>query len=152
MTDVLLRMLDHMRWADQCTADAIERADAPNADAVRLFGHVATVAHVWYSRIMGSAPAYAIWPTLSVAESRALAAEHADLFTTLVGRADAGELDRTVSYRNSAGHPFTNTIGDIVTHLCLHGEHHRGQIARELRAAGQEPAVTDFIQFVRRDQ
>jgi uncharacterized damage-inducible protein DinB len=30
-------------------------------------------------------------------------------------------------------------------HVLLHSAHHRGQIAFELRASGQEPAYTDFI-------
>jgi uncharacterized damage-inducible protein DinB len=57
-----------------------------------------------------------------------------------------------VSYRNSAGREFTNTVADIVTHVAMHGSHHRGQIALKLRASGQEPPYVDYIQFARRDQ
>jgi hypothetical protein len=34
----------------------------------------------------------------------------------------------------------------------MHGGYHRGQIARQLRAAGREPPYTDYIEFTRRDQ
>ena len=34
-------------------------------------------------------------------------------------------------------------------HVLMHSAYHRGQIALEMRAAGMEPAYTDFIQAVR---
>jgi uncharacterized damage-inducible protein DinB len=43
-------------------------------------------------------------------------------------------------------------VGEIITHVTMHGGHHRGQIARALRQAGCEPPYTDYIQFSRRDQ
>lgn len=38
---------------------------------------------------------------------------------------------------------------ESLLHVALHGTYHRGQIARELRRAGEESVNTDFIQFVR---
>ena len=59
------------------------------------------------------------------------------------------DLDRSVAYRNSKGEPWTSTVGDILTHVVTHSAYHRGQVASELRAAGFEPAYTDFIHAVR---
>jgi len=36
-----------------------------------------------------------------------------------------------------------------LTHVIMHSAYHRGQIALEMRAAGMEPAHTDFIHAVR---
>jgi uncharacterized damage-inducible protein DinB len=55
-----------------------------------------------------------------------------------------------VHYRNSAGNEFDNTVRDILTHVALHGQYHRGQIARAMRAAGREPVYTDYIGFIRK--
>ena len=55
----------------------------------------------------------------------------------------------SVAYRNSKGEPWTSTVGDILTHVVTHSAYHRGQVASELRAAGFEPAYTDFIHAVR---
>lgn len=150
MKDLLLRLVAHMRWADALVADALDAA--PEPDAVRLFAHVASVEHLWYSRIHARTPAHDVWPALSPRDARRLAATHADLFEQLVSGADDDALARIVSYRNSAGRDFTSSVADIVTHTAMHGEHHRGQIARALRAAGREPPYTDYIQFARRDQ
>jgi uncharacterized damage-inducible protein DinB len=132
-------------------ADALDR-DASNAEAIRLFAHIASVEHLWYARIEGRTPLHAVWPALSVSESRALAAEHADMFESLVFAGDGEVLARHVTYRNSAGLEYENSVSDIVTHVAMHGGHHRGQLARMLRASGQEPPYTDYIQFARRDQ
>ena len=38
---------------------------------------------------------------------------------------------------------------DILTHVLLHSAYHRGQIASQVRAGGEQPAYTDFIHAVR---
>jgi len=155
MNDTLLRLVDHMRWADGLVADALvgqTKLDNDTAEAVRLFAHIAAVEHLWYARILGEAPRYAVWPTLSSEESRGVAAEHANLFERLVRESDDADLRRVVEYRNSAGKDYRSTVADIITHTAVHGEHHRGQIALLVRAAGREPPYTDFIQYSRRDQ
>jgi uncharacterized damage-inducible protein DinB len=152
MNEYLSRLIGHMRWADVLVADALEAYPSPEGDAVRLFAHIASVEHLWYSRIAGRAPDHAVWPDLTVMQARELAARAADLFERLLHDAPDDSLARTVAYRNSAGHPYENTVSDIVIHAAVHGEHHRGQIARLLRAAGREPPYTDYIQYARRDQ
>ena len=151
MTDILLNMIAHMRWADTLVADALESSSAPSADAVRLFAHIAVVEELWYSRIDGVPMPHAVWPDLPPDKARAIAARHADLFEQLVKEGDA-TLRRPVAYRNSAGRDFRNTVEEIVTHVTMHGSYHRGQIARIIRASGGDPPYTDYIQFMRRDQ
>ena len=151
MTDLLLNLIAHMRWADTLVADALHRAPAPGADALRVFAHIAVVEELWYSRIEGVPMVHAVWPDLSPGEARAIAERHADLFERLVSEGDA-TLRRPVSYRNSAGRDFRNTVEEIVTHVTMHGSYHRGQIARIIRASGGDPPYTDYIQFMRRDQ
>jgi uncharacterized damage-inducible protein DinB len=152
MNDLLLRLLSHMRWADDLVADALMTDESPDADAVRLFAHIAAVEHLWYSRILERPAEVAVWPSLNVSEARALATRHADLFDALVTGADEAALARRVSYRNSKGRAYESSVSDIVMHVGMHGGYHRGQIARQLRAAGREPPYTDYIQFTRRDQ
>lgn len=152
MNDLLLRLVRHMRWADTIVADALAAGDRTGGDATRLFAHVAAVEHLWYARITSRKPDHAVWPELSVADARVLAANHADLFEQLIAAADGAALARVVAYRNSAGRDYGNAVSDIVLQATVHGEHHRGQIARLIRAAGGEPPSTDYIQFARRQQ
>jgi len=152
MNELLLRLLSHMRWADNVVADALLTDDSPDPEAARLFAHVAAVEHLWYSRILGRPAEVAVWPSLTVRDARTLATRHADLFDALVADADERALARRVTYRNSKGRTYESSVADIVMQVSMHGGYHRGQIARQLRAAGREPPYTDYIEFTRRDQ
>jgi uncharacterized damage-inducible protein DinB len=151
MTELLLSLIGHMRWADTIVAESLQRDTDP--EAARLFAHIAAVEHLWFARIQSRAPDYAVWPSaMTPSQAAALAAEHADLYERLVRTASPDELAHMVAYRNSAGRDFHSRVSDIVTHVAMHGSYHRGQIARQLRTAGRVPPYTDFIQYTRRDQ
>src|SRR3954468_19479161 len=107
---LLLRLVRHMRWADTAVGAVLDSADPTNAEAARLFAHIAAVEHLWYARIHDQAPDHGVWPALDVRAARALAARQADLFEALVRDADASTLERNVAYRNSAGRDFRNTV------------------------------------------
>jgi len=59
------------------------------------------------------------------------------------------EAARQVAYVNSKGESFRNSAANIATHVLFHSHYHRGQIAALVRAAGYEPAYTDFIHAIR---
>jgi uncharacterized damage-inducible protein DinB len=152
MKDLLVPLFGHMRWADGLVAAALQRDAVTDSDALRLFAHVLGTEHLWYARIHGHTPRLAVWPSLTASECVDLARENADAFDALLAGLDEDALQRVVHYRNSAGREFDNTVGDILTHVAMHGSYHRGQIAREMRRAGREPVYTDYIGYARRDQ
>lgn len=149
MPDTLSRMFDHVRWADERVHASLLMAVNPPSHTLDLLAHVVAAEHVWLSRIRGEKPEVTVWPRLSLAQCAELAKRNADEFSTLLGTLDGNQLDNSITYRNSAGAEFTSTIGDILTHVALHGVYHRGQIAAAVRAGGDTPASTDYIAFVR---
>ena len=44
---------------------------------------------------------------------------------------------------------FMEQADNTLLHVVMHGAYHRGQIAAAIRAAGGEPAYTDFIHCIR---
>ena len=70
-------------------------------------------------------------------------------FVNKVAKLAEADFAREVRYTNSAGDSFANSVGDILTHVAMHGVHHRGQIAASLRANGAEPPALDYIRFAR---
>jgi uncharacterized damage-inducible protein DinB len=62
---------------------------------------------------------------------------------------DEAALRVGVTYKNTKGEPWTNSVEDILTHVIMHSAYHRGQIAADMRASGHTPAYTDFIHAVR---
>ena len=148
MTDLLEKLFQHNSWAHDAIVAELRRA-APDAETLRLLAHFVAAEHLWLSRIDGVKPRVAVWPALTLDEVVALEGENRMRLRELLARPDDIRR-RRVRYRNSAGNDFENDVEAILTHFALHGQYHRGQIARAMRAAGREPVYTDYIGFVRK--
>lgn len=67
---------------------------------------------------------------------------------------DEARLDRTVTFpwadqiAERLGNAGPSTMGDCLVQLALHTAHHRGQVATQLREAGSDVPLTDFIAWV----
>jgi uncharacterized damage-inducible protein DinB len=59
------------------------------------------------------------------------------------------ELGRTFEYQSIDAGRFRSSVEDILTQLFGHSLYHRGQIASLVKAAGGEPAITDFVYWSR---
>ena len=70
-------------------------------------------------------------------------------WSAYLSRLDATEIARVFEYRSLDAGWFRNTIGDILTQLFGHSWYHRGQIAALVRSLGCDPAVTDFVFWIR---
>lgn len=148
---MLLKLFDHLAWADGEAVrvlEALPEGTAEREHAVKAYAHLAAAAHVWLVRLEHRSPVHAVWPDLSLAESRALADDSLAGLRRHAGR-EEGDLATAVEYRNSAGRVFRNTAADVLMHVVLHGSYHRGQLALLTRQGGGSPAATDYIAFVR---
>lgn len=148
MADLLRQLYQHMWWAhDELTTDL--RRQPPDDETLRLLAHVISAEHLWLSRIAQNPARVAVWPSLSLEECAALERENRAAFEALLAQPEDARR-RRVPYRNSAGNAFDNDVGEILTHVALHGHYHRGQIAKSMRGVGREPVYSDFIGFVRK--
>lgn len=137
-----------MCWADIRTLESLQQT--PAEDGVRLLAHVLTTEQIYYQRISGQDPwPQDFWPALSLAQCVPLITQNYEQYRRFLQDHTEAALDRKVRYRNSRGNVYHTAIREMLIHLALHGEHHRGQIARIVRAAGGEPAVTDYISYTR---
>lgn len=158
MTERFERLVDHMEWANARSLQAVRRAESPeswgaepgSADPLWLIAHVLGAEQVWLERIRtGDSSELEIWPELTTDECGELMERNVQGYRKVLAGVPAGALDRLVRYENSSGTEYRTPLSEILLHLSLHGEHHRGQIARELRRVDAEPASTDFITFSR---
>ncbi|MES3035983.1 MAG: DinB family protein [Gemmatimonadota bacterium] len=145
----LRRLHDHVRWADDAVLDALASATDVPAAAAREFAHVLAAGEIWLSRIEGRAARVALWPELRIDELRQLATQVHDGYALLLSGLMPAELYRMVSYRNSAGITFETSVSDILLHVSLHAQYHRGKVNLLLRDAGLSPAPVDYIAYVR---
>lgn len=152
MLETLRRQFSWNDWANRECLAALRlgeprRALAPQA--VRRLAHLAAAEHLWLARLERRPQPMAVWPELSLEDIEALIEGLPELWRRYFDRAGESGLLATVAYTNSKGASFSNRAGDILLHLIAHGAYHRGQIAADLRAAGCEPPLTDFIHWVR---
>ncbi len=145
----LRRLLDHARWADRLLLDALKRsADAP-AVAWKELAHVVGAAELWLARLERRPPRTGVWPELPPVELEALAERVFDGYASYLSRLTEAQLGERCAYANSAGRSFDTPVGEILLHVALHGQYHRGKVNLLLRQAGLAPAPTDYIAFVR---
>ena len=146
--DLIRRSLAHCAWADDLLFSALH--DKPSLTAAwREYNHILGAAAVWLARLERRSSTVAVWPTLTVGEADALRRALSVGYENFLNGLDARGLDDNVEYTNSAGQTFRTPIADILQHVALHGQYHRGKINLLLRQGGQDPAPTDFIAYVR---
>lgn len=149
MLTELRHLRDHLAWADDAVLRELAGATTMPADAAREFAHVLGSEEAWLARLEQRAARMSIWPDLRLPELQQFAlvvqrgyADHLESLTE-------ADLHRVVTYQNSAGISFETTVRDILHHVFLHAQYHRGKVNLLLRQAGLTPAPVDYIGFIR---
>jgi uncharacterized damage-inducible protein DinB len=148
--DDLLRLFAYDHWANRECVRAMQAGSLPEKTVGRI-AHILAAEKVWLDRMRRVPQGIAVWPKLTLEQCLTLADEIAAGWKEfLVGLAGNG-LAEVVEYKNSKGELWKSRVEDVLLHVVMHSAYHRGQIALEMRAAGMEPAYTDFIHAVRQE-
>ena len=134
-------------WANEETLKSLRRTAPPSG--VRWLAHIVAAELLWLARLRDAAPSLPVWPDFDLDDTARRLAESRRAWTAHLESLTGDDLSDSVGYRNSKGEFWTSTVADILTHVSHHGAYHRGQIASAVRAAGGEPAYTDFIHAAR---
>ena len=119
------------------------------AGALRLFSHVLNAQAIWLGRLTNTPSPVKVWQEHDLAGLHYWHEQTSERFHQYGVQADEEELHRLITYTNSIGEGYTSQVSDVLTHVPIHGNYHRAQVAKELRAAGLEPINTDFITYCR---
>ncbi len=148
-----LRMFAYDDWANRECLAALRAANPPSADTINRMAHILSAQKLWLERILKQPRSMPVWPSSTIDDCAALADEISVAWQSYLARVAnpfaPGSLDDQVEYRNSKGEPWRSRVEDILMHVLFHSAYHRGQIALQMRAAGVQPAYTDFIHAVR---
>ena len=148
--DHLIRLFDHVHWANEEILKALQNADAISEKLISLFGHLLSAEKVWLERLnQRDSTNLSIWPITRLEDCELLVQENHAGYQKFLKTLGDTDLNTVLAYRNSKGTEFHTSILDILSHVSLHGSYHRGQISSYLRMEGHEPVNTDFITFVR---
>ncbi len=141
----------YSRWANRRLLSALARQEIHDPGLLGILAHAFLAERIWLERIKGESSSSAPWRDLSLSECEALEEENASALQALLDDLSGSDLGSPITYKNSKGIEFSNTIGAALTHLALHSAYHRGQVAHEMRRLGKEPVNTDYITFVREE-
>lgn len=147
--DGFRQLFSYDGWANREVLRSFRTAENPLARSLKLLSHILGTEYVWFSRIKGEKSALAVWPELTMIECERHATELPKIWSSYLDARDGHGLANQISYRNSKGESWSNSVEDILMHVVMHSAYHRGQIASDMRAAGHVPAYTDFIHGVR---
>ena len=152
MLDVIRDLYRHQEWADAEHWRAVLGSEAARADAdlkARLV-HLHAAQQLWLGRWQGvSLPFPKAEDHASIGDAHHFAqACHAALRAYLGLRKEA-DLAEPVAYTNIAGESFTQPLGELMLHVAMHSQYHRGQNATRLRALGGTAPATDLVNWQR---
>src|SRR6476659_2929398 len=117
----LEKLAKHLEWADERCLDSLKKCRTALPAAIGLYAHILAAENAWISRIEGVVPTMAVWPELTLDECEVVGRQVAARLRSLVSALSADDLERQITYRNSAGIQFTTGLEDILLHVCLHG-------------------------------
>jgi uncharacterized damage-inducible protein DinB len=151
MTSQLQRLLQYDLWANRETLKSLGQA-IPPPRSLKWMGHIVGAEFLWLARLENQTSPMPVWPDLSLKEcGRRVGEVSGKLLEILAGESPVG-LNEQISYTNSKGEIWSSSVEEILTHIAIHSAYHRGQIAADIRSAGQTPAYTDYIHAVRQGQ
>ena len=148
-SQLLRRLFSYDEWANREVLGVLSQNQPAAIGSRKLLAHIIAAEWVWLDRLEGRPQSTPVWPDLNLEECR----QHTDrlprLWEDYLDRLSPAQLSSTISYKNTKGEGWTSVIEDVLLHVTTHSAYHRGQIAANLRAAGLQPAYTDYIHGVR---
>ncbi|MBI3474823.1 MAG: DinB family protein [Acidobacteria bacterium] len=144
-----LKMFHYDDWATRECLSALRSIVPPPEKVLRLLAHTLSAQKLWFERMQGVHQSVAVWPASTIDQCFALADEMLASWTKFLSGLCPAGFEQAIEYHNSKGEPWSSRVEDILTHVLMHSAYHRGQVALEMRAAGLQPAYTDFVHAVR---
>ena len=144
------KLFEYDFWSNRGVLSALQRGQNLSPMALQLLSHILAAERVWHTRLLGKdSSALSIWPNYSLTECERLTGEIYQHWMSFLEGLTVERLMERIHYKSSRGMVYETAIGDILTHVVIHGGYHRGQITALLRHSGEQPAITDFIYYVR---
>jgi uncharacterized damage-inducible protein DinB len=142
-------MYDHVNWANQRILQTLQSIGKGNHEVNRLFSHILFGERIWISRLQGlDSSQLPVWSDIGIEICAELLMLNEVSFKEYLTDLVEPDLDNLIFYTNSKGTEFKHSVRDILTHVALHGQYHRGQINSKLRATSFEPVNIDFIKYL----
>jgi uncharacterized damage-inducible protein DinB len=150
MREYFTRLFKYNDWANELILDTLSKNDIKDPEVYKIFSHVINAQFIWMSRITGNKAIHkAVWSQHSLEDLKKFSKESTTMWMDYLSKLEDKELQRSISYSNSEGTSFENTVGDMLPHIVNHASYHRGQVNKLIRREGLPVHNTDFITYRR---
>ena len=150
MLNYFHKQFAYNNWANSEALASFDRMPVAPLKAVSFFAHILSAERLWWTRLQKqSTEGFPVWPNWTIDQCAQELVPTAEIWHQYLSGLQTEMLLHTISYKNTKGEEWRNTVLDILTHVIIHSGYHRGQIAAEIRKSGGEPAYTDYIHAVR---
>src|SRR5205823_14524444 len=96
------------------------------AKPVQLMAHLLAAQQIWLKRCQKlPSPGGALWPDRKAVTFHKLITNNHQSWINFLNQLNEADFESSITYQNSKGETFTNTLSDIMTHVINHGTHHR---------------------------
>ena len=149
MENILKTLLDYNDFSNRRYIEVLTTADGDLERELFLFSHILNGQHLWNARISDGEFKYKVWQVHDKNDFMKIHGQNQAETKKII---EEDDIDRAITYSNTAGSTFTNTVSEMLLQALNHGTYHRGQIAQLLRAKEIDPPGTDYITFEREGQ
>ncbi|WP_134090369.1 DinB family protein [Olivibacter sp. XZL3] len=121
-------------------------------ESIGLMSHLLVAQQIWLKRCKGEPTVGgSLWPRWRLPDLHNTVLMNYEAWMLFLSSVEESDFMKPVTYQNSKGLSFTNSLEDVLTHLINHGTHHRAQIGQQLKAIGLTLPNTDYIFYVREE-
>lgn len=149
MKEYFIKLFRYNEWANNQVLEAFLQPMDNQEEVTRLFSHIISVQKLWLDRILNNKIIFEFWNNYSLEGCIKISKESSSEWLKYLETLSEDGFSEKISYVNSKGEHYQNTIEDILAHVINHSTYHRAQIAMLLRKAEAVPPVTDYV-FYRR--
>lgn len=145
-----IKLLKYDHAVNSQLLDILKKIKKPSDRSRHLFSHILTAQKVWMRRLKNETlKGVEIWPDLSWDQCEELLEKNWKIYQEYLANISDNYLKEVFTYLTSKGKIYHTHRRDILIQVIIHGGHHRGQIAHELRALNVKPPNTDYITYLR---
>lgn len=149
MKDFVADLQRYSKWANGEVAAALKANDVPQK-AVELMSHIVNANILWLARLENRSVETDPWQVYDKKELPELVEKSEDALIDFILHSDEMKLGSKAGYMNSRGEEFLSGITQILSHICIHGAYHRGQIISLIKDCMERVPYTDYIHYTRK--
>ncbi len=154
------QLIEVKRWADAHLCDAmrqnLERLSKEDAVLMlRILDHIHVVDRIFQHHLQGEPHSFKAPRSDALPDFESLARgvrEVDDWYAAYMQGVQASDLDQPIDFVFTHGRPERMSRGEMLLHVCLHGNYHRGNAGALLQLRGLTPGrdgITDYLQETR---